>query len=77
MEDVESDAREAPPYLALAMHECNLPIHDLVARQANNQELLTHLGELMPQVVQETREGVCWAFTRWTVVGRKATKAPA
>ena len=76
LEVVEVDVRNAPLYLALAMHECNLTIHELIARQSNNQSMLEAVRDLMPQVVAETRQGACWAFTRWTVVGRKKT-APA
>ena len=71
LEAVQADVREAPPHLALAMHECNLPIHELVARKSGNAAVLQAVQDLMPQVVAETRQGACWAFTRWTVVGRK------
>jgi hypothetical protein len=73
LEAVEADMRNAPPHLALAMHECNLTIHELVARQSRNQAVLQAVRDLMPQVVAETRQGACWTFTRWTVVGRKKT----
>jgi len=75
LEAVEADMRNAPPHLALAMHECNLTIHELVARQSRNQAVLQAVRDLMPQVVAETRQGACWAFTRRTVVGRKKTAA--
>ncbi len=76
LEAVEADMRNAPPHLALAMHECNLTIHEqLVARQSRNQAVLQAVRDLMPQVVAETRQGACWAFTRWTVVGQKKTAA--
>lgn len=67
--------RNAPPHLALAVHECDLTIHELVARQSRNQAVLQAVRDLMPQVVAETRQCACWAFTRWTVVGRKKTAA--
>ncbi len=75
LEAVEADMRNAPPHLALAMHECNLTIHELVARQSRNQAVLQAVRDLMPQVVAETRQGACWAFTRWTMVGRRKTAA--
>lgn len=69
--DVQSDVRNAPPYLALAMHECNLLIHELIARKTNNDGVSRELASLMPEIAKETREGSCWAFTRWMIVGRK------
>ena len=69
--DVESDVRDAPPHLALAMHECNLLIHELIARKTQNEDMTRVLTGLMPEIAAETREGSCWAFTRWTIVGRK------
>lgn len=68
---VEEDVRDAPSHLALAMHECNLPIHELVARKSKNKAMIEAVQDLMPQVKAETRQGACWAFTRWTVVGWK------
>jgi len=69
--DILSDVQDASPHLAIAMHECNLPIHDLVARKTNNTSLIQELRKLMPEVLRETREGSYWAFTRWTVIGQK------
>ena len=66
-----SDVREAPPFLALAKHECNLLIHELIARKTLNADVARELKELMGEFVQETRAGSCFAFTRWSVVGRK------
>ena len=55
---------------------CTSAIHEqLVARQSRNQAVLQAVRDLMPQVVAETRQGACLAFTRWTVVGRKKTAA--
>ena len=69
--DVQSDIRDASPHLALAMHECNLLIHELIARKTQNEDVVQGLTSLMPEIEKETREGSCWAFTRWVVVGRK------
>ncbi|KAI0016502.1 S-adenosyl-L-methionine-dependent methyltransferase [Xylariomycetidae sp. FL0641] len=68
---VVEDVRDPAPDLALAMHECNLVIHELLARQIRNQEVAGRVQQLIPQVAEETREGAYWIFTRWTVVGRK------
>ncbi|KAL1847862.1 hypothetical protein Daus18300_013776, partial [Diaporthe australafricana] len=69
---VDSDIREAPPAMALSMHECALQIHDLLAKTTKNEEVAQGLQQLLPRVQEETRQGACWAFTRWTVVGKKA-----
>ena len=71
LRDVQSDVRDASPHLALAMHECNLLIHELIARKTQNEYVGQELTRLMPEIEKETREGSCWAFTRWVVVGRK------
>jgi hypothetical protein len=72
--EVEVDVRDAPPHLVLAMQECNLIMHELIARKTKNQALLQAIHDLMPQAVTEMRQGACWAFTRCTVVGRKKSE---
>ncbi|KAI0553288.1 S-adenosyl-L-methionine-dependent methyltransferase [Xylaria curta] len=69
--DVHIDVRDAPGYLAMAMHECNITIHELLCRTTRNKEVSHQLETLLTEAAQETREGACWAFTRWTVVGKK------
>jgi hypothetical protein len=71
LEEVESDVRDAAPHLAIAMHECNLVIHELIARKSQNEQVAQGIKELLPEVASETRDGSCWALTRWTVTGRK------
>ena len=71
LRDVQSDVRDAAPHLALAMHECNLLIHELIARKTQNESLVQELTSFMPEIAKETREGSCWAFTRRVVIGRK------
>ncbi len=36
-ENVHSDVRDASPHLALATHECNLLIHELIVRKTLNE----------------------------------------
>ncbi|KAL6231681.1 hypothetical protein BDW75DRAFT_233397 [Aspergillus navahoensis] len=72
LSDVQADIKDAPPYLALANQECNLVMHELIARKTRSPAVGERLAELMPQAVRETRAGAFWAFTRWTVVGRNA-----
>lgn len=72
--DVQADVRDAPGHLAIAMHECNITIHELLSRTSRNKEVATQLERLLTQVAEETRAGACWAFTRWTVIGKKSAK---
>lgn len=69
--EVESDVKDSPPHLALASHECNLVMHDMFIRNMQNKDEAQSLKELLTDVAQETRAGSFWAFTRWTVIGRK------
>ncbi|KAI1845393.1 hypothetical protein JX265_005254 [Neoarthrinium moseri] len=69
--NVEADVRDAPPDLAMAMHECNLTLHTLLPRQTKNHEAARAVSSLLPEACRETRAGSCYAFTRWTVVGMK------
>lgn len=71
LKDIKSDVRDSPPHLALAIHECNLTIHELLARKFQNTGLIAELQKLMPEVLKETRNGCYYAFTRWTVIGTK------
>ncbi|KAB8272196.1 hypothetical protein BDV30DRAFT_227596 [Aspergillus minisclerotigenes] len=70
-ENVKSEAKDAPPHLALVLHECNLLITDILPRKMKNEKVKEFVKDIMPRVESETREGSCWAFTRWSVVGRK------
>ncbi|KAI1819537.1 S-adenosyl-L-methionine-dependent methyltransferase [Xylaria intraflava] len=71
LQDVQVDARDAPGHLALAMHECNLALHNLLAQTTTSEELARDLEEVLRDAAEETRRGACWAFTRSAVVGRK------
>ncbi|KAE8135100.1 hypothetical protein BDV38DRAFT_294915 [Aspergillus pseudotamarii] len=69
--NVKSEAKDVPLYLALVLHECNLLITDILPRKMKNKKVKEFVKEIMPRVESETCEGSCWAFTRWSVVGRK------
>ncbi|KAI1122476.1 S-adenosyl-L-methionine-dependent methyltransferase [Nemania abortiva] len=72
--DIQEDKRDAQGHLAFAMHECNLMLHELLARTTRNAAYAEQLSQIMPEVAEETRKGATWDFTRWTVVARKAAK---
>ncbi|ROV90906.1 hypothetical protein VMCG_09957 [Cytospora schulzeri] len=69
--DLESDVREMPAPWAYFNHECNLMLHELLLRQTQNKEVAKAVGELMPEVLAETKKGAWWGFTRYNVIGRK------
>ncbi|KAL4938411.1 hypothetical protein BDV06DRAFT_215136 [Aspergillus oleicola] len=71
LDRVQSDVRDAPPYLALTTHDCNLIVHELIARKTGNIAVREQLGRIIPEAVRESRQGAFWAFTSWTVFGRK------
>ncbi|KAI1322480.1 S-adenosyl-L-methionine-dependent methyltransferase [Xylariaceae sp. FL0255] len=72
--DVVSDVRDPPGYMAWAMHETMLMIHDLIAQTTGNEVIAKGIEETLPEVVKQGKKGACWAFTRWIVVGRKPLK---
>ncbi|KAI0972148.1 S-adenosyl-L-methionine-dependent methyltransferase [Xylaria arbuscula] len=72
LSDIVADVREASGDIGLAMHECNLTLHEIIARQTQNKEVAQRISDLMPKVCRATRNGAYIAFTRWTVVGKKA-----
>lgn len=71
LENVVSESREPSKHTAFAIHETMLLLHDLVVKTTKSQELANGLKELLPQVRKEDKQGACWVFTRWMVVGRK------
>ncbi|RAK84510.1 hypothetical protein BO79DRAFT_259285 [Aspergillus costaricaensis CBS 115574] len=73
LEEVQSDLKDAPPYMAVAKHECNLIVPEMLARTTQNSALSEKFSRLIPEAVEETHGGAYWAFTRLTVVGRKAS----
>ncbi|OJJ69856.1 hypothetical protein ASPBRDRAFT_678263 [Aspergillus brasiliensis CBS 101740] len=73
LQDVQTDVKEAPPYMAVAKHECNLVVPEMIAHTTQNSAQSERISQLIPEVVEETHGGAYWAFTRLTVVGRKGS----
>ncbi|KAH9884988.1 S-adenosyl-L-methionine-dependent methyltransferase [Xylariomycetidae sp. FL2044] len=69
--DVDKHICDAPPHLSFMLHECGLIMHELIARKTKNEEMARQLEHLLPQAVEETREGAYVSAVRWTVIGRK------
>lgn len=70
-ENVKEDARDAPSLLALALHDCNIMIHETFARKFKTPQAAQVLNELIPEVEKETKDGSYLSHRRHTVVGRK------
>lgn len=62
LEGVEHDVRDAPPYLALAMHECNLPIHGLIAQKTGNEVVAEELGRTHAKNCKRNKNGLVLGF---------------
>ncbi|KAI1287224.1 S-adenosyl-L-methionine-dependent methyltransferase [Xylaria venustula] len=75
LDEVLEDQRDAPGHLAISMHECNLMLHELLARTTGSEDMARELKILLAKAAEETRNGACWAFTRLTVVGKKPLSA--
>jgi hypothetical protein len=71
LQNVQFVVRDAPMHLALASHECNLTIQEIIAHKTQIEDVAKRLATLKPEAARETREGSMWAFKRWNVIGRK------
>ncbi|CAJ2511694.1 Uu.00g073190.m01.CDS01 [Anthostomella pinea] len=61
----------------VAIHECNLMLHYMLARTTASEAHAEELRELMRRIAEETRRGSCWAFRRWNVVWGKPAASGA
>lgn len=66
------DTTSTPAYLAYAMFESSINAIEQMARTNGNAIFAKELRELIPEVVEESRKGARWDFTRWTVVAKKS-----
>ncbi|KAJ5622344.1 hypothetical protein N7528_005576 [Penicillium herquei] len=71
LSSVEADIKDPSLDLIMPLHECNLLIHELLARKAQNTEWAEAIKNILPEVLRETREGAAYDFTRVVVVGQK------
>lgn len=69
--DVEADVRDAKSNSAFAMHECNLIMHELIPQKTGDEKAAQKIKNIMPEICKETKDGACYVFSRWIVVGRK------
>ncbi|GIJ84009.1 hypothetical protein Asppvi_002842 [Aspergillus pseudoviridinutans] len=74
--NVESDVKDAPPHLAVALHECGLLATEVLARNkaGGNEQMVQQLRQTLSEAAKETRDGSVLAFTRLTVVGQKPSQ---
>lgn len=71
--DVEADWQRGKHHTALAIHWCNLHIHQMVADRVRltNAEKATQLDRLLLGAAAESRRGAMYAFVKVTVIGQK------
>jgi hypothetical protein len=70
--NVTTDIKEAPPYLAVALHECGMLATEVLTRnKVGNEERITVLKQTLSLAAKETRDGSYLAFTRYTVIGQR------
>lgn len=68
---VECDARNPPPEIVMPLHECNLLVHENMARRTKNPEWSEAIKKVLPEALSETQAGAAYDFTRVIVVGKK------
>jgi hypothetical protein len=68
--NVESDVKEAPPHLRVAVHECGMLATEVLARNraGGHEESMQQLKQVLAQAAEETR------FTRLTVIRKRASQ---
>ncbi|KUI58281.1 hypothetical protein VP1G_11006 [Cytospora mali] len=66
--DSQTDKNDCPPHMAFLLHKSGLMIHELIYRKTKNEKMKQELGRLLPQAVEETRDGAYVTAVRWTVV---------
>lgn len=69
---VEAHVIGASPNQEFAMHECNLLIYDMIAQRGASSAQGKKISSLVPEAAHESKKGGMFAFSRLTVVGRKA-----
>ncbi|KAI4859937.1 UMTA methyltransferase family protein [Hypoxylon rubiginosum] len=69
--DVETEVHDSPPHLGFLEHECGLIMHELIARQTQNEKMAKEVQRLLPFVMEETRKGFYLTTTKYCVTGRK------
>ncbi|KAJ5117035.1 hypothetical protein N7456_001383 [Penicillium angulare] len=68
---VQYDARNPLPEMVMPLHECNLLVHENMARKTNNTKWSEAINRILPGVLTETQAGAAYDFTRVVVVGKK------
>jgi hypothetical protein len=71
--DITTDWQAQKGHTGIAMHWCNLPIHDMLADRLrkSDPEKSPNIREVMEAASVESRKGAMYAFDRLVVVGQK------
>lgn len=72
--DVEEDWQGAKRHTVMAMHWCNLPIHEMISARLRptNPKKAAEIDALIQGVSVQSRKGAVYSFDYVTVVGRKS-----
>ena len=76
LENIKADVRDTPPHLLGPVQDCILLSAETIIRSGLfDDSVANKLKHLLAEAVKEARQGTCWEFTRWTVVGQKPAAA--
>ncbi|KUI58944.1 Demethylmenaquinone methyltransferase [Cytospora mali] len=69
--DVEVENIDPPPHWAYVFHEGGLMMHEIISRKTKSERMQQEVQRLLPQAVEETRNGAWGNSARLTVIGKK------
>ncbi|EFY94347.2 UMTA methyltransferase family protein [Metarhizium robertsii ARSEF 23] len=68
---VDVHSVDCPPHWAYIFHEGGLMMHEIISRKNKSEKLQHELARLLPQAVEETRNGAWVSCVRLTVIGKR------
>ncbi|QLI73992.1 uncharacterized protein G6M90_00g093430 [Metarhizium brunneum] len=68
---VDVHSLDCPPHWAYIFHEGGLMMHEIISRKNKSEKMQHELARLLPQAVEETRNGAWVSCVRLTVIGKR------
>lgn len=70
---VEADWRQGKNHTGIAMHFCNLPVHEMVVAKLRpgNPQKASEIHEVFQKAFAESRRGATYLLDRVVVIGQK------
>ncbi|KAK8924247.1 hypothetical protein VCV18_004666 [Metarhizium anisopliae] len=68
---VDVHSVDCPPHWAYIFHEGGLMMHEIISRKNKSEKMQHELARLLPQAVEETRNGAWVSCLRLTVIGKR------